>query len=143
MSRYLYSNLIKIIFESLIFFIIVPSFICLIGLSIIDKQVNLTSLVLIISCIVLWVIVIVVVNVLNKTSKNKIIFEENKIQYKDRTFYTDTISIKYFKFYISVIEPSLVIPKIHINGNNLSVTCYLAKKDIKKLKKMNYEIKDI
>lgn len=143
MSRYLYSNLIKMIFSSLIVFIIVPSFVCLICLLLIDKKLNLTSLVLIISCIVLWVIVIVVINVLNKKSSNKIIFEENKIRYKDRTFYLDSISIKYFKFYISVIEPSLVIPKIHINGNNLSVTCYLSKRDIKKLKKMNYEIKDI
>ena len=49
--------------------------------------------------------------------------------------------MKYFKFHISVIEPSLVIPKIHINGNNLSVTCYLSKNDIKKLEKMNFEIK--
>ena len=51
--------------------------------------------------------------------------------------------MKYFKFYISIIEPSLVIPKIHINGNNLSVTCYLSKNDIKKLEKMNFEIKKI
>ena len=63
--------------------------------------------------------------------------------YKNRTLYSNNVSIKHFKFHISVIEPSLVIPKIHINGNNLSVTCYLSKKDIKKLKKMNFEIKEI
>ena len=63
--------------------------------------------------------------------------------YKNRTLYSNNVSIKYFKFHISIIEPSLVISKIHINGNNLSVTCYLSKKDIKKLKKMNFEIKEI
>ena len=72
-----------------------------------------------------------------------IIFEEGKVIYKKKTIDSNNVSMKYFKFHISVIEPSLVIPKIHINGNNLSVTCYLSKKDIKKLKKMNFEIKEI
>ena len=84
-----------------------------------------------------------IIFILNKKANNSILFEEEKMLYKNRTLYSNNVSIKYFKFHISVIEPSLVIPKIHINGNNLSVTCYLSKKDIKKLKKMNFEIKEI
>ena len=53
------------------------------------------------------------------------------------------ISIRYFKIYISFIEPSLVIPKVVINGNGLYITCYLSKKDVNKIKKMGYEIKEI
>ena len=63
--------------------------------------------------------------------------------YKKKTIYSNNVSIKYFRFHISIVEPNLVIPKIHINGNNLSVTGYLSKKDINKLKKMNFEIKEI
>lgn len=47
-----------------------------------------------------------------------------------------TFNIRHISFNKKSINiTSLVIPKIYINGNNLSVTCYLSKKDIKKLKK--------
>ena len=91
----------------------------------------------------LWLFLNLIIFILNKKTNNSILFEEGKVIYKKKTIYSNNVSMKYFKFHISVIEPSLVIPKIHINGNNLSVTCYLSKKDIKKLKKMNFEIKKI
>ncbi len=143
MSRYLYSNLLKIIFGSILVIIFIPSFIYLICSLLIDKHLNVTSLILTISCIVLWAIMLVAINVLNKIASNKIVFGEGKIRYKDRNIYSGNIIIKYFKFHISIIEPSLVIPKVQINGNNLSVTCYLSKKDIKRLKKLDFEIKEI
>ena len=107
------------------------------------KSINITSLIIIISCLLLWLFLNLIIFILNKKANNSILFEEKKMLYKNRTLYSNNVSIKYFKFHISIIEPSLVIPKIHINGNNLSVTCYLSKKDIKKLKKMNFEIKEI
>ena len=91
----------------------------------------------------MYIILLGVINIINKVAKNKIVFQEEKIQYKNKTIYANSVNIKYFKFYISIIEPSLVIPKVHINGNGLSITCYLSKKDIKTLKKMNFEIKEI
>ena len=91
----------------------------------------------------LWVFLELIIIILNKKANNSIIFEEGKLIYKKKTIYSNNVSMKYFKFHISVIEPDLVIPKIHINGNNLSVTCYLSKNDIKKLEKMNFEIKKI
>ena len=91
----------------------------------------------------LWLFLELIIFILNKKANNSIIFEEGKVIYKRKTIYSNNMSMRYFKFYISVIEPSLVIPKIHINGNNLSVTCYLSKNDIKKLEKMNFEIKKI
>lgn len=89
----------------------------------------------------LWLFLELIIFILNKKANNSIIFEEGKVIYKKKTIYSNYVSMKCFKFYISVIEPSLVIPKIHINGNNLSVTCYLSKNDIKKLEKMNFVIK--
>ena len=127
MRRYLYSNLLKIIFGSLLIITFIPSFVYFVCSLLIDKSINIT----------------IIIFILNKKANNTILFEEEKMLYKNRTLYSNNVSIKYFKFHISVIEPSLVIPKIHINGNNLSVTCYLSKKDIKKLKKMNFEIKEI
>lgn len=63
--------------------------------------------------------------------------------YKNRTMYSNNVSIKYFKFYISILEECLVIPKIYINGYNSSIICYLSKKDIKKLKKMDFKFREI
>ena len=122
---------------------LIPSVIYFVCSLLIDKSTNITSLLLIISCLLLLVFLELMIFILNKKANNSILFEEGKVIYKKKTIYSNNVSMKYFKFHISVIEPSLVIPKIHINGNNLSVTCYLSKKDIKKLKKMNFEIKEI
>ena len=143
MRRYLYSNLLKIIFGSVLIITFMPSLVYFVCSLLIDKSTNITSLLLIISCLLLWFFLELIIIILNKKANNSIIFEEGKLIYKKITIYSNNVSMKYFKFHISVIEPSLLIPKIHINGNNLSVKCYLSKKDIKKLKKMNFEIKEI
>ena len=142
MRRYLYSNLLKIIFGSLLIITFIPSVIYFVCSLLIDKSINITSLIIIISCLLSLFFLNLIIFILNKKANNSILFEEGKVIYKKKTIYSNNVSMKYFKFHISVIEPSLVIPKIHINGNNLSVTCYLSKKDIKKLKKMNFEIKE-
>ena len=143
MRRYLYSNLLKIIFGSVLIITFIPSLVYFVCSLLIDKSINITSLIIIISCLLLWVFLELIIIILNKKANNSIIFEEGKLIYKKKTIYSNNVSMKYFKFHISVIEPDLVIPKIHINGNNLSVTCYLSKNDIKKLEKMNFEIKKI
>ena len=143
MRRYLYSNLLKIIFGSLLIITFIPSVIYFICSLLIDKSINTESLIIILSCMLLWLFLELIIFILNKKAHNSIIFEEGKVIYKKKTLYSNNVSIKYFKLHISVIEPCLVIPKTHINGNNLSVICYLSKKDIKKLKKMNFEIKEI
>ncbi len=143
MRRYLYSNLLKIIFGSVLIVTLIPSLVYFVCSLLIDKSTNITSLLLIISCLLLLVFLELMIFILNKKENNSVIFEEGKVIYKKKTIYSNNVSMKYFKFHISVIEPSLVIPKIHINGNNLSVTCYLSKNDIKKLEKMNFEIKKI
>lgn len=143
MRRYLYSNLLKIIFGSVLIITFIPSLLYFVCSLLIDKSINITSLILIISCLLLWFFLDLMIFILNKKANNNILFEEGKVIYKKKTIYSNNVSIKYFRFHISIIEPNLVIPKIHINGNNLSVTCYLSKKDIKKLKKMNFEIKEI
>ena len=143
MRRYLYSNLLKIIFGSVLIVTLIPSLVYFVCSLLIDKSINITSLIILISCLLLWLFLNLIIFILNKKANNSILFEEEKMLYKNRTLYSNNVSIKYFKFHISVIEPSLVIPKVHINGNNLSVTCYLSKKDIKMLKKMNFEIKEI
>ena len=143
MRRYLYSNLLKIIFGSLLIITFIPSLFYFVCSLLIDKSINITSLIIIISCLLLWLFLELIIFILNKKPNNSIIFEEGKVIYKKKTIYSNNVSMKYFKFHISVTEPSLVIPKTHINGNNLSIICYLSKKDIKKLKKMNFEIKEI
>lgn len=94
-------------------------------------------------CVIAYCVITIFINLLNKFSKNKIVFEKGKIRYKNRVFYSNEISIKYFKPNISIEIPELIIPKTHINANNFYLTCYLSRRDIKRLKKMNFEIKEI
>lgn len=143
MSRYLYSNLLKIVFCSILMVIFIPSFVYLTCSLIIDNYLNILSLMLSISCVMSWIIFSLIINKINKTAKNKIIFEDGKIQYKGRTIYMNDLSIKYFKFHISMVDPSIVVPKLHINGNNLSVTCYISKKDMRKIEELGFIIKKI
>jgi len=143
MRRYLYSNLLKITFGSVLIIIFTPSAVYFTCSLLIDKDLNMASLILIFSCLILWIFLELVVFILNKKSNNSILFEDGKLVYKNRMIYSNNVSIKYFKFHLSVIEPSLVIPKIYVNGDNLSIMCYLSMKDIKKLKKLNFEIKEI
>lgn len=143
MSRYIYSNLFKIIFNLILLCIIIPSAICFICSLLIDKELNVPSLITTVSCVVMWHVLIILVKILDKSATNRVVFEVGKIRYKNKTIYKDNVSIKYFKFSISIIEPSLVIPKLHINGNDISVTCYLSKKDIRILEKLNYKINKI
>ena len=141
MRRYLYSNLLRIIFSSVLMVILIPSLVYFVCSLLIDKSTNITSVLLIVSCLLSWSFLELAIFILNKKATNSIIFEEGKVIYKRKTIYSNNMSMRYFKFYISVIEPSLVIPKMRINGNDLSVTCYLSKNDIKKIEKMNFEIK--
>jgi hypothetical protein len=143
MRRYLYYNLLKIVLGFLLALVFIPSFTYLICSLLIDKNVNIISLILTLSCIFLWYLLTIIIYLLNKRAKNSIIFSQGIMQYKNRTIYADSISIKYFKFHISVIEPSLVVPQMHINGNGLSVTCYFSKKDVEELKKLKFEIIEV
>ena len=143
MSRYIYSNLFKMISTSILMIIFIPSIISFGCSLVIERITNWTSLILAISCVCLWMIVQLIVISLNKFSRNRIIFEEGRVIYKEKTIYADFISMKYFKFSLSIIEPNLVIPKLFLKLNDLSMTCYLSKKDVEKIKEMNFKIKEI
>ena len=123
--------------------VFIPSFVYFICSLIIDNDLNILSLILSISCVMLWIILTLIINIINKTAKNRIIFEDGKIQYKGITIYRNDLSIKYFEFHISIVDPSMVVPKLHINGNNLSVTCYISKRDMHKIEKLGFEIRKI
>jgi len=98
---------------------------------------------LIITCIIIWLVVIIINNILNKISKSKIVFEKEKIHYKGRIIYKNEMYIRYFTFHVSFIDPILVIPKLQINFDETSLICYLSKKDVKKLEKMGFKIEKI
>ncbi len=116
MRRYLYSNLLKIIFGSLLIITFLPSVVYFICSLLIDKSINIASLIIIISCLLIWLFLDLIIFILNKRANNSILFEEGKMLYKNRTIFSNNVSIKYFKFHLSIIEPSLVLPKIHISG---------------------------
>ena len=143
MSRYIYSNLLKIIFTSVCLLIFIPSTGYFIFSMIIDHSINIPSLILIIVCILMKLLLSLIVYLLNHRAKKRILFEEFAIRYQGKTYYKDTLNLKYFTFQLSITYSTLVIPKLHIDGDYLSVTCYLSKRDIKKLEKLDYEIKRI
>ena len=143
MTRYVYSNLIKIIVSVILVFILIPSLVFFSSVWFESKEIHILSLIISVLCVIFWIVCIISVSALNKYSSNKISFQENQIIYNGRTFYKENLIFKYFKFHISVLEPNLVIPSLHIGGSNLSLKCYLSKKDIKKLESMNYQIRKI
>ena len=98
---------------------------------------NIASLLITISCFFTWVISKILIRILNKYSKNKIVIYDDKVNYKD------ILSIKYFKFHISFLEPDLVISKLHFNSNGISFTCYLSRLDVCKIKKLGYFIREV
>lgn len=96
----------------------------------IDKSFNFYALVLAGSGIIVIVIGFLTWILLRKT-KYCVRFAEWTIFYRNKRFYN--FSLKYVKFYISIIEPSLVIPKIYVNDGAKSLVVYLTKKDVKEL----------
>lgn len=137
MSRYRFYNLVKnicfiLIFISMIFNIIYILFTY--------KDLDISSFFMVGFYVLLFVILWFILNLLNKYSNNKIVFTKEKIYYRGKSEYKDNLSFRYFKFHIYIIESDFVFPKLHINGDNISLTCYLSKKDIKRLEDMGYEI---
>ena len=141
MRVYLYSYLLKIIFVSLLSIAFIPSVICFLCFLSADHTLNAVSLIFVFSCLLIRLFLEMAIFILNKKAKNSIFFENGKILYKGKTI--QSANIKYFKFHLSFIEPSLVIPKMYINTHDSSVTVYVSKKDVKRLKKMGFEIKEI
>ena len=115
MRRYIYSNLLKVIFGSLLIITFILSLVYFVCSLLIDKSINIASLILSVSCLLLWFFLNLIIFILNKKANNSILFEEGKVIYKKKTIYSNNVNMKYFKFYISVIDTILVIPKIHIN----------------------------
>ena len=103
----------------------------------IDKSFNFYAVVIAGSGIIVIVIGFLTRILLRKT-KYCVRFAEGTIFYRNKRFYN--FSLKYVKFYISIIEPSLVIPKIYVNDGAKSLVVYLTKKDVKKLIAEKYEI---
>lgn len=80
---------------------------------------------------------------LDVKSKNRILFDSNNIYYKGRIINRANLNMRYFKFYMSIVNDTILFPKLIITGNDLYVICYFSRRDIKKLKELGYEIKMI
>ena len=147
MRRYVYSNLLKQIFFPIFIVIILVSLIYFSCALCIDKIIHVPSLLVLGFGIFIWCFFVLLCILSNKKAKKYLIIEEDKIIYKGRSIYKDNLTMRYFKFHISIIEPCIepcfVIPKLQIHEDGLSLTCYISKKDIKRIKNFGYEIKII
>ncbi len=144
MSRYIHYYWIKVpLTITLLLFFVYILFISLL----LDKIISKEFLISLICLIIPYCVVNIIVVLLNKFAKNRIIFEQGKICYKNRVFYSDEISIKYFKpaiIDILIFPPlSAYFPILHINANHFYLTFYITKRDMKKIKKLNFEIKEL
>lgn len=143
MCKWRYSYLIKMILGTMLIVVSVFSWVCFLCSLWIDQYINTNYLISILLCIILWGIVSITIGLLNVFLNSRIIFGKENIQYKKHVIHKDAVSIRYFKFYLSVTEPSLVLPKLYINANEISLICYLSKRDTKRLEKMGYDIQQI
>ena len=143
MYRHLYCNLIKTVCFFALLCIFLPFAVYFGCVFFIYGEIHTASMVALLSCAALYCLAVLTVSLLNKVSKKRILFADGKMQYGGKTFRKEDVSMRYFKFEMSIINETLVFPKLYINGNGWSVICYLSRKDIEKLKKMNYEITEM
>ena len=138
MKRYKYDSIIKGIFNSIgwtLFFVATIYFILMI---LIDNLFSITALIFAGSGIITIIVGYLMRILLRNINRCCVIFKNGVIYIDNKSFYD--YSIKYFKFYISIFEPSLVIPKLYIKNESNSIVVYLTKKDVKKLIKAKYSI---
>ena len=143
MRRYVYSHLVRIIAISMLTAVFIPSSIYTICALSLWGAICIPNLIIAFLCIMLYACFEMLIHLLDKKSKKAILFDRNRIQYQGKIIYLDHLRMRYFNFAISVTEPSLVIPKLYINADEFTVTCYLSKRDIKKLKDMDFAVKEI
>ena len=143
MSRHLYSNVFRKIADFLLGSIAVVSLFFFVCSWKIDNTISVSSLIVFSSCLAIWVVSFAFLALLDQKSRKIVVFEKNRIKCQGKTRYKHDLHMKYFSFHISLIDPSLVFPKLHISSNDFSVTCYLSKRDVKKLEKLGYAIKRV
>lgn len=140
MKRHKNDLIIKVIFNFIGCLLILVSSIYFLCSLLIDKIINYNSIIC--SAIgLLFIIVKYFVRFLFSLSKkNIIIFFNNYFVFNNQKYCLNECNFRYFKLYISVIDPTLVFPTLHINARNLVFDVYLSKKDINKIIKMGYDI---
>ena len=143
MRRYVYSNLVRIIVISILAAIFIPSSIYTICALSSWGAIHLPSLLIVFLCVMFYACFEMLIHLLNKKSVKGILFESNRIQYQGKTIYLDHVRMRYFTFALSITDPSLVIPKLSINADEFYITCYLSKRDVKRLKRMGYAIQEV
>ena len=140
MQRHPYFYLIKTVLRAIILCVFVPLFIYLVCSFFIDGKIHGTSTAALAICAILYFLADLVGFWLNRKSKKRLVFEEDTVYCNGKSFDKSALRMRYFGSQVSLIWETLVIPKLYINGIGRPVTCYLPRKDIEKLKRMNYSI---
>lgn len=143
MRRYLYSFCIKVMVFLLLFF---PFIFCFIGLildTIQEGKIYKPLCIACFTCIIVYFLTLIIIFILDRKAKNCVFFEDRKLTYKNRTLFADEVSVTYFKFYLNFTCELLVIPKILIEGKDFSVSLYFSRRDLKRLKKMGFKVKEV
>ena len=88
----------------------------------------------------------------NKLAKNAVYFDYGKLTYKGQTRYNCSLSLRYVKFKPTVRDIidtfldqylCIVFPRLIISADSFYVVCFVSWIDIRRLKKMGFDIKDI
>ena len=141
MKRYVYDSIIKGITKITGIIMVILSTTCFLFSFFIDQVFNIPSIILASIGILLMIIGVLARLFLRLIAKWCVVFSDGKIYYQNKCLYS--CNIKYKKLYISLIDPSLVIPRLCIFDGGKTISVYLTKKDVKKLVKEKYEIKFI
>lgn len=141
MKRYVYDSIIKGITKIAGIIMVIMSTVCFLFSFFIDKVLNIPTIIFASIGILLVIIGILASLFLRLIAKWCVVFSDGKVYYQNKCLYS--CNIKYKKFYISLIDPSLVIPRLCIFDGSKTISVYLTKKDVKKLVKEKYEIKFI
>jgi len=82
---------------------------------------------------------------INNYSKKSVLFTKEYVVYKGEKYFIRDISFRYLTFQWALLESVAVVPKLIISfRNSQNLTCYISKKELKKLKRdLEYEIVEI
>ena len=141
MKRNIYDSIVKGITKIIGTIISILSIMCFLFSFFIDKVINIPSIIFAMIGILFVFIGFLVSLFLRLITKWCVEFSNGKVYYQNKCLYN--CNIKYKKLYISLIDPSLVIPRLCIFDGSKTISVYLTKRDVKKLLKEKYEIKFI
>lgn len=143
LRRHPYSDLIKKATLFAVLPIMLVSSVYFVLALTVDGRRSTVSMTVFACAVAVYVLAVLCTHICDQRSAKSILFSEEGVRYGNRYIDLQEASLRYFRFYLSVFDPALELPKLCINADGRSLVCYLSRRDIRKLKVMGYRVSEI